>query len=202
MGIARGLCFTTLQKWLSNQISYHWIFPTHICSPSLPRTFTFDTPASISSPLCSLAKVYFVIFLYFITSLNIVIVISIIPFTFTHILCIRYLTPTFTYHHITQETLWKPHADMESLCVILLTNIFTTESLGQAILMPTHTPFYSPVVPTNYLFRSLQGVSTFFNVTVHSFSNLYPTSLLTHEFRTVHSKPLYLLHQWCCQLQL
>ena len=126
----------------------------------------FDTPASISFPLCLLAKVYFVIFLYFITSLNIVIVISIIPSTSTHILHIRYLTPMFAYCHILQETLQKPHVDMESLCVTLLTNIFTTESLGQAILMSTHTPFYPPLVPTNYLFRSLQGVSIIFSVGV------------------------------------
>ena len=97
LGLQRDYMFTTLQEWLSKQIPDHQIFPTHIHSPSLPGTFAFDTPASISFPLCSLAKAYFIISLYFITSLNIVVSISIIPSTSAHILCIGYLTSTFTY---------------------------------------------------------------------------------------------------------
>ena len=72
---------------------------------------------------------------------------------------------------ILQATLWKPHADMESLHITLLTNIFITESLGWAIPMPTHTPFYSPMVPTDYLFRSLQGVSILFTVILEKLLN-------------------------------
>ena len=73
----------------------------------------------------------------------------------------------------------------------LLTDIFITESLGQATLAPTHTSVYSPMVPTDYSIRSLQGVSILF-ITFHDFLFITQQNLPHHSltFLCLLSRPL------------
>ena len=112
LGLQESYVFITLQKWFSKWIPHCQIFPAHTYLLTIPeQDLCTSTPASISFPLCLLAKVYFIIFLYFITFPNISIIISIVSFTSAPTFCIRYLTPVFAYHCILWETLQKPHAD-------------------------------------------------------------------------------------------
>ena len=115
--MARQQHFTTLQEWFFSADSSSSNISCLYLLNVLAQDLHVSIPTSISFPLCSLAKVYFVIFHYFVTSLNIVVIITIIPFTSTCTFHIGYLASTFTYCCILQKTLWKPHADTESLCI-------------------------------------------------------------------------------------
>ena len=155
----------------------------------LAQDLCISTPASISFPLHLLAKVYFIIFLYFITSLNIVIVVPIVAFTSAHTFHIGYLTFMFAYHCIPWETLWKPHADTESLHIIFSLIYLPQIPWTSYTRIHTHTPFYSPLVPTDYIVRSLQGVSIIFT---NTWNHLCPqTSLSSKQSKLYRMALLY-----------